>query len=58
MCYTKWCYGDCEECVREKQNQKDFEDSQRVCPHKDTCILETVSVKQDICKTCGKEFNY
>lgn len=58
MCRTKWCYGDCEECEAEKKAQKEWEEQIAVCPHKVSCQLTTLNVKQDQCVTCGKIFNY
>lgn len=58
MCTTPWCYGDCEDCLRETKRNKEYEERTSPCPHNVKCKLKTVSVKQDQCTTCGKTFNY
>ena len=58
MCHTKWCYGECDECIADAEREKEYGDSLKKCPHTDDCILITNNVKQDQCETCGKIFNY
>ena len=58
MCHTKWCYGECDECIADKKREQEYEEVNASCPHISECILVTVDVKTDRCKTCGQIFTY
>lgn len=58
MCYTPYCFGECEECQRQQQIEQDFRESSAECPYKKECDWETLDVKTDRCKTCGLITNY
>ena len=58
MCHTKWCYGECDECIADAKAKKEYEELHTPCPHKEECILITIDVKTDKCKTCNRLFNY
>lgn len=58
MCSTKWCYGDCDECVAEEKYREEMEESLKECPYRKECSWVNVHVKQDKCTNCGKIFNY
>lgn len=58
MCRTPWCWGECDECIADKKREEEWEEANAECPHKKKCVLETVHVKQDRCKSCGQTFNY
>ena len=64
MCNTPWCFGDCEDCLRDKADKEEWE-RLTPCPHspgpyvpQSQCGLKTVSVKQDACSKCGLIVNY
>lgn len=56
MCSTPWCYGDCEDCIREQKREKEYKESNEVCPYRKECKWVTVDVKNDKCTTCGKSY--
>jgi hypothetical protein len=58
MCTTPWCYGDCDQCIRDAKQEKEFEEIQKECPHKKECNIITVHVKQDRCTNCNYVYNY
>lgn len=58
MCSTPYCYGDCPECVREQNRKKEYEERSAECPYNLNCKIKTASIKQDVCTTCGKIWNY
>lgn len=58
MCHTKWCYGECDECLADKKREKDHEEASALCPHRKECLFVTVSIKEDRCRTCGRVVNY
>lgn len=63
MCNTKWCFGDCEECEKEKQIEIKMK-ALETCSYSNgevlesRCGLKTTSTKQDHCSICGYTFNY
>lgn len=58
MCSTHWCFGDCEQCIAEKEFERKLEEDNVECPHRKECNWVVVHVKQDKCTTCRKTFNY
>lgn len=58
MCRTPWCFGDCEECIKEQAENDAYSEFYAECPHRKECNLNTKSAKEDVCSSCGKSFNY
>lgn len=58
MCRTPWCYGDCEECIRDQKEQEEYKEFISECPNKKTCTLTMINTKTDRCAYCGEIFNY
>lgn len=58
MCRTPYCYGDCDECLGEEKERKEFEEFSAECPRRKECKLQYVNPKADQCKHCGQIFNY
>lgn len=58
MCSTSYCFGDCEECQAEKENETEREESNATCPYRKECNWVAVDVKNDQCTTCGDTYTY
>lgn len=58
MCSTPWCDGSCEDCLAEEKYKEDFEERNKECPYRKECNWETLDVKTDVCKTCGRLTKY
>jgi len=59
MCNTPWCYGDCEDCVKESKQKQDEEDREccRFSPGpyvpQNQCGIKAVDTYTDACGKCG-----
>ncbi len=58
MCSTPYCDGSCEDCERQNNRNKEYEESNQSCPYKKCCKWETIDDKTDICTNCGLVTNY
>lgn len=53
MCSTPWCFGECDECIRQAKSDKEWEEANKECPYRKECVWVTLDVKTDKCTTCG-----
>ena len=58
MCSTPYCWGDCDECIADKQRADREEWENASCPHNPRCNIVTIDVKTDKCTTCGEIIRY
>lgn len=58
MCSTPYCDGSCEECSEEEKYKENILESTKECPYRKECNWETLDIKTDVCKTCGKITSY
>jgi hypothetical protein len=58
MCSTPWCWGECDDCIRQAKLDKEWEEEHTDCPHRKECTWVTLNVKTDKCTTCGLVTNY
>lgn len=58
MCSTKWCFGDCDECIADQKYEEEFLENNKECPERKECNWVAVGTKLDKCTTCGDTYTY